>query len=96
MGVYDSFMDALRIWSKKVKLELPKLTNYEIRIPPGGRTSAIVECKITWDTEFGKQQITEGVSSGVKNLTTRGVDSDQLIAAIHATEKMLNIICMKK
>ncbi|MGE4565986.1 MAG: alpha-isopropylmalate synthase regulatory domain-containing protein, partial [Victivallaceae bacterium] len=52
----------------------------EVRIPPGGKTDALVETTISWDT------------SGHKALVTTGVDSDQLAAAIAATEKMLNFI----
>lgn len=79
-GGYDAFMNALKkIFVDKLKLELPKLKDYEVRIPPGGRTDALVETKITWN----------------KNgdiFTTIGVDSDQVMAAIKSTEKMLNLI----
>ena len=51
-----------------------------VRIPPGGKTDALVEATITWNTGGGRP------------LTTTGVDSDQLAAAIIATEKMLNSI----
>ncbi len=78
-GGYDAFMNALRkILVDKLNLELPKLDDYEVRIPPGGRTDALVETKITW-----------------RNKTlfcTLGVDPDQVMAAIKATEKMLNIV----
>ena len=79
-GGYDAFMNGLSIWIKSKNIILPKLINYEVRIPPGGQTSALVECKITWCAK--DEQI----------LTTRGVDSDQVMAAIQATEKMLNIV----
>jgi len=78
-GGYDAFMNALRSASKKISLELPKLVDYEVRIPPGGRTDAIVETKITWQ-------------SGKTRFNTTGVDTDQVMAAVKATEKMLNLI----
>jgi D-citramalate synthase len=57
----------------------PKLLNYVVYIPPGGRTDALVQTVITW--EFNN-----------KEFRTRGLDADQTQAAIKATEKMLNII----
>lgn len=80
-GGYDAFMVALAQWAKTSKIKLPVLIDYEVRIPPGGKTSALVECKITWETVHGE-----------RNLITRGVDPDQVVAAIRATERMLNII----
>ena len=44
-GGYDAFMNAISEWSKKMKIVLPELIDYEVRIPPGGKTSALVECK---------------------------------------------------
>ncbi len=78
-GQYDAFMNALiRIFGLQKK-SLPLLVDYQSRIPPGGETSAIVETTITWRNH--------------NNMTykTRGIDSDQLVAAIEATVKMLNI-----
>ncbi len=80
-GGYDAFMNAIREWADGKKITLPQLNDYEVRIPPGGQTSALVECKITW-------------SKDGKTLATRGVDSDQTIAAVQATLKMLNLILM--
>jgi len=77
-GGYDAFFQALQKFAKEASLSLPRLVDYEVRIPPGGRTSAIVECTITWEI------------SGEKILSTRGVDPDQTIAAVRATEIMLN------
>jgi len=79
-GGYDAFMNAIRKWAEESRFKLPELLDYEVRIPPGGKTSALVECKITWKKKDGS------------NLTTRGVDPDQIMAAVEATEKMLNII----
>jgi (R)-citramalate synthase len=77
-GQYDSFMKALKKIYKSLNKALPKLTDFHISIPPGGKTDAFVECVITWD--YGKI------------FKTKGLDSDQTIAAMKATEKMLNII----
>ncbi len=78
-GQYDAFMNALKKVYKHKKLELPLLTDYAVRIPPGGRSDALCETIITWrynDKEF----------------KTRGLDSDQTVSAIKATQKMLNSI----
>lgn len=77
-GQYDAFMKALKKIYKSLNKELPVLTNYSVTIPPGGKTDAFVETVITWD--FGKI------------FKTKGLDSDQTVAALKATEKMLNII----
>jgi D-citramalate synthase len=78
-GQYDAFMNALKkIYVKKGK-ELPLLTDYSVRIPPGGKTDALCETIITWNING-------------KDLKTRGLDSDQTVSAIEATRKMLNII----
>ena len=78
-GNYDAFVKSLRKALKPFNLRCPRLSDYQVRIPPGGRTDALVETTITW-------QIGKG-----KTLITTGVDSDQLAAAVQATEKMLNI-----
>ncbi len=78
-GQYDAFMNALKkIYIKKGK-ELPLLTDYSVRIPPGGKTDALCETIITWSIKG-------------KDVKTRGLDSDQTVSAIEATRKMLNII----
>ncbi len=77
-GQYDAFMLAIKKIYKKLKIELPVLIDYSVTIPPGGRTDALCQCVITWD--LGKE------------FKTRGLDSDQTMAAIKATIKMLNII----
>jgi len=78
-GQYDAFIKALRkIYAKKDK-KLPKLTDYTVRIPPGSNSDALCETIITW-------------SLNDKEYKTRGLDSDQTVSAIMATEKMLNII----
>lgn len=78
-GQYDAFMNALKkVYSKK-KLVLPVLTDYAVRIPPGGKSDALCETIITWASEG-------------KEFKTRGLDSDQTVSAIKATQKMLNSI----
>ena len=78
-GQYDAFMNALRKVYKSKKLELPTLVDYAVRIPPGSNSDALCETIITW-------------KRGDKEFISRGLDSDQTVSAIKATEKMLNII----
>ena len=78
-GQYDAFMNALKKIYRKLKLELPALTDYAVRIPPGGKSDALCETIITW-------------CHNNKEFKTRGLDSDQTVSAIKATQKMLNII----
>jgi (R)-citramalate synthase len=78
-GQYDAFMNALKKVYHKKKIELPMLTDYTVRIPPGGKTDALCETIITWEIKG-------------KEVKTRGLDSDQTVSAIQATVKMLNIL----
>ncbi|GGA84051.1 2-isopropylmalate synthase [Flavobacterium palustre] len=78
-GQFDAFMNALTKIYKTKKMTLPKLTDYAVRIPPGSSSDALCETIITW------------VNDG-KEFKTRGLDSDQTVAAIIATQKMLNVI----
>lgn len=78
-GQYDAFMNALRKVYQSKKMELPLLVDYAVRIPPGSNSDALCETIITWERN-GKEFI------------SRGLDSDQTVSAIKATEKMLNII----
>jgi len=78
-GQYDAFMNALKKVYKKLKQELPVLTDYAVRIPPGGKSDALCETVITWRYNN-------------KEFKTRGLDSDQTVSAIKATQKMLNLI----
>jgi len=78
-GQFDAFMKTLHKIYVRKKLELPKLTDYAVRIPPGSNSDALCETVITW--KFGE-----------KIFKTRGLDSDQTVSAIIATQKMLNII----
>ncbi|SNR63929.1 D-citramalate synthase [Maribacter sedimenticola] len=78
-GQYDAFMNALKKVYIAKKIPLPKLTDYAVRIPPGSTSDALCETVITWELDG-------------KEFTSRGLDSDQTVSAIKATEKMLNII----
>ena len=79
-GQYDAFVKALRhIYKKYLNRTFPTLANYQVSIPPGGRTDALVQTVISWHYKDGL-------------LRTRGLDADQTEAAIKATFKMLNII----
>ena len=79
-GQYDAFVKAVKlIYTDNLKREFPTLTNYMVNIPPGGRTDALVQANITW--------LYKG-----HTIKTRGLDADQIEAAIQATVKMLNII----
>lgn len=80
-GQFDAFMNALTKIYKTKKMTLPKLTDYAVRIPPGSSSDALCETIITW--------VNEG-----KEFKTRGLDSDQTVAAIIATQKMLNVIAV--
>jgi D-citramalate synthase len=80
-GQYDAFMNVLKKIYKRLKKPLPRLIDYTVSIPPGGKTDAFVETVITWQ--------------GENEFRTRGLDSDQTAAAIKATMKMLNIIEQK-
>ncbi|OEK08513.1 2-isopropylmalate synthase [Flavivirga aquatica] len=78
-GQFDAFMNAIKQAFKKRKITLPKLIDYAVRIPPGSNSDALCETIITWKNDE-------------KEFKTRGLDSDQTVSAIKATEKMLNII----
>jgi D-citramalate synthase len=78
-GQFDAFMNALAMVYAKKKRSLPKLVDYAVRIAPGSSSDALCETIITWETDK-------------KKFITRGLDSDQTVCAIKATQKMLNII----
>ena len=66
------------IYKVKLGKTFPKLDNYQVTIPPGGRTDALVQTVITW-------------REGDRIWRTRGLDADQTEAAIKATLKMINM-----
>lgn len=81
-GGFDAFIVALKKVLKKCRIPLPDLVDYEVRIPRGGKPSALTEAFITWDT-------------GSEILRSRGVHSNQVFAAMKATIRMLNIQMQK-
>ena len=78
-GQFDAFMNAIRNIFIKKEMVLPDLIDYAVRIPPGSHSDALCETIITW-------------KNPEKEFKTRGLNSDQTVSAIKATEKMLNII----
>ena len=78
-GGYDAFMQALKSVEGQLGIKVPKLLDYEVRIPPGGKTDALVETTIKWEN----------------GLKTVGVDTDQVVAAIQATEHAINAIALR-
>jgi D-citramalate synthase len=84
-GGYDAFMKALAKALRGSDIKLPQLVDYKVRIPPGGKTGALVETVISWQT-----------SPRAQPFSTLGVDSDQLAAAVTATEKMLNLVAARR
>ena len=77
-GGFDAFMNAIGKVLKRHEITRPKLADFEVRIPKGGRTNALTEATITWESEQG-------------TFKTRGVHSNQVFAAMNATIRMLNI-----
>ena len=78
-GQFNAFMNALRKVYAHKNIELPMLIDYVVSIPPGSASDALCETVITWKNKD-------------KTFKTRGLDSDQTVSAIVATQKMLNII----
>ena len=78
-GQYNAISKAMWKVYKILNKPTPELLDYVVVIPPGGKTDAFVQTIITW--KFND-----------KVFKTRGLDSDQTVAAIKATIKMLNII----
>ncbi len=78
-GQFNAISKALYKIYKTLGKDTPDLLDYEVVIPHGGQTDAIVQTVTTW------------LYNG-KTFKTRGLDGDQTVAAIKATEKMMNII----
>lgn len=79
-GQYDAFVRCIRhIYRDKLGRRFPWLSNYNVSIPPGGRTDALVQTIIEWQFEG-------------RTYRTHALDADQTEAAIKATIKLLNII----
>ena len=71
-------MKALRKIYDDLGKAQPRLVDYLVSIPPGGKTDALCETTITWNLNG-------------KTFKTKGLDSDQAIAAIKATIKNVKI-----
>ena len=82
-GQYDAFMNAISKIYQRMGRSFPRLIDYEVNIPPGGNTDALVVTTITWNQDG-------------RIFKTRGLDSDQAVAAIKAATRMLNIIETKE
>lgn len=79
-GQYDAFASCVRnIYENRLHRKMPELVNYNVSIPPGGRTDAFVQTIITWNVDGHE-------------IRTRGFDADQTESAIKATIKILNVI----
>lgn len=80
-GGFDAFIDALdKILTANSDIQRPNLIDYQVHIPRGGKTDALTEAAITWQLENNKK------------ITTRGVHSNQVFAAIYATLKVINTV----
>jgi len=77
-GGFDAFIGAMAKVLDKEQFTFPELIDYQLRIPPGGKTNALTECIVTW-LDNGEQ------------LTTRGVNANQVLAGIGATIRMINL-----
>ena len=77
-GGFDAFMDAIEKILSNKNFVMPALVDYEVHIPRGGKTTALTECMITWETDE-------------QEFKTRGVDSNQVLAAVKATLRMINM-----
>lgn len=78
-GQYDAFMNALWKIYDRLGRKYPELIDYNVSIPPGGKTDALCHTTISWKLD-GQQ------------FKTYGLDPDQTVAAIKATIKMLNLL----
>jgi D-citramalate synthase len=90
-GGYDAFMNAVRKAARTFEIDVPRLADYRVRIPPGGRSAALVETVISW-----RRHASTRPAPGDETFATIGVDADQLGAAVIATEKMLNAVVPRR
>ena len=80
-GAFDAFSKALdQILAAHTNISRPTLVDYQVHIPKGGKTAALTEAAITWELENNRK------------ITTRGVNSNQVFAAIQATLKVINML----
>jgi D-citramalate synthase len=93
VGGYDAFMNAVKKAAGAFDLSIPMLEDFKLRIPPGGKTGALVETTITWKREL---PVAKGRKPQTDSFRTMGVDSDQMGSAVIATEKMLNSVAQPR
>ncbi|CAJ2375728.1 MAG: (R)-citramalate synthase CimA [Arenicellales bacterium IbO2] len=79
-GGFDAFISAMKkIMDQNLPgFDFPELLDYEVSIPKGGESSALVECLTTW-------------RDGERKVRTRGVNANQVFAGIEATLRILNM-----
>lgn len=77
-GGFDAFISSVKKILDEKYFVFPELVDYQLRIPPGGKANALTECIITW---FDND----------KQITTRGVNANQVLAGIGATIRMINL-----
>ena len=82
-GQGDGQYDAFINALRSVWPEMPELVDYRIGISRKGTSEALTEATITWRSDG-------------KLFSTRAVDSDQLVAAMNATMRMLNYVELKR
>ncbi len=82
-GEGDGQYDAFITALRSVYSGLPELVDYRIGISRKGTSGALTEATITWKSDG-------------RMFTTRAVDSDQLVAAMKATMRMLNYVELKR
>lgn len=82
-GGFAAFINAMVKVLEPRGFRMPELLDFEVHIPRGGNTNALTEAIITW-----------GI--GGRSLKTRGVDSNQVLAAIKATMRMINMQMQKQ
>jgi len=82
-GKGDGQYDAFINALRSVCPEMPDLVDYRVGISRKGTSEALTEATITWRSEG-------------RLFSTRAVDSDQLVAAMDATMRMLNYVELKR
>lgn len=82
-GGFAAFIDAISKILRKRDFTLPPLLDFEIHIPRGGNISALTECIITWGLDE-------------RELKTRGVHANQVLAGVKATLRMINMIMQSR
>jgi len=78
-GGFAAFMDAITKILEPHQFNMPALLDYEVHIPRGGQINALTECIITWQVEE-------------RELKTRGIDANQVLAGVKATLRMINML----